>query len=360
MSKMQVHYNIDNLDKEDANFNLIIGEKSNGKSYQIKHKKGVEHYLETGKRFILMRRWEADITSLWIEKYFSDVDVAKLTKNKYNCITSYRKTLYFSKYDVETGKTKRGEPIGYVVALSTEQHMSSASFLDVDIIIFEEFIERGSYLQGMNEPDKMMIFYSTIDRKRGTTKVYMAGNSITKVCPYFKAWGLDKIFKEIKQGEIKTKIIHNEENDVKLAVEFCQSSGGKTMAIGNAKNMIDKGAWQTSPQPKLPESYKNYKVCFQIGFLYQGFKFLGEYIRNSKWEYIWFIKPYNKEFKDKLIVFSDEIKTSPYWQRDIYNPSFENDTIKKVLQTFKENAIFYSDDLTGTDFKQVIDFTIRR
>ena len=48
------------------------------------------------------------------------------------------------------------------------------------------------------------------------------------------------ILKHQKQGEIKTKIIHNEENDVKIAIEYCKSSGGKTMAIGTAKTMIDE------------------------------------------------------------------------------------------------------------------------
>ena len=144
MGIKQVHYNIDRIDKLDANFNLIYGEKSNGKSYQVKHKKAVEHYLETGKRFILLRRWKEDISNLWIEQYFADVDVAKLTNNRYNCISQYRKVLYFSIYDVNTGKTKRFEKIGYVMSLSTEQHMSSGSILDVDTIIFEEFMERGT------------------------------------------------------------------------------------------------------------------------------------------------------------------------------------------------------------------------
>ena len=358
MSKKQIHYNIDNIDKEDANFNIIFGEKSNGKSYQVKHKKAVEHYLKTGNRFILLRRWREDISTLWIEQYFSDVDVFKLTDGKYNCITVYRKALYFSNYDVETGKTKRYDKIGYVMALSTEQHMSSASFLDVDIIIYEEFMERGSYIT--REPDRLMIFYSTIDRKRGTTKLYMVGNSITKVCPYIREWDLENIFKSINQGEIKTKIIENEENKVKIAIEYCKSSGGKTMAIGNAKNMIDKGAWQTDPQPKLPESYNNYKCLYRFGFLFKGFKFLCELLQDKDFNKCWFIRPYNKEFEKKLIVISDEIKPSPYWQRDIYNLNFKNEKLKKLLSTFKENMIFYSSDLCGTDFKQVIDFVIRK
>lgn len=358
MSKKQIHYNIDNIDEEDANFNIIFGEKSNGKSYQVKHKKAVEHYLKTGNRFILLRRWREDISTLWIEQYFSDVDVFKLTDGKYNCITVYRKALYFSNYDVETGKTKRYDKIGYVMALSTEQHMSSASFLDVDIIIYEEFMERGSYIT--REPDRLMIFYSTIDRKRGTTKLYMVGNSITKVCPYIREWDLENIFKSINQGEIKTKIIENEENKVKIAIEYCKSSGGKTMAIGNAKNMIDKGAWQTDPQPQLPESYNNYKCLYRFGFLFKGFKFLCELLQDKNFNKCWFIRPYYKEFEKKLIVISDEIKPSPYWQRDIYNLNFKNEKLKKLLSTFKENMIFYSSDLCGTDFKQVIDFVIRK
>lgn len=356
MSK-QVHYNIDELDKEQANFNIIFGEKSNGKSYQVKHKKAVEYYLKTGRRFILLRRWREDINNLWIEQYFADVDVAKLTKNKYNIITCYRKVLYLSNINLETSKITRGEKIGYVMALSTEQHYSGGSFLDVDNIIFEEFMERGTYLK--NEPDKLMILYSTIDRKRGTTKIYMVGNSITRVCPYINDWGLDTIFKNIKQGEIKTKQILNEETEVKIAIEYCKASGGKSMTIGNASSMIDSGAWQTFPQPKLPKSRKEYKSLYMFGFQFKGFKFLCELLKDEK-DICWYIYPYYKEFNEKIIVFSDVIKPSKYWQRDIYNISINNEKLKDLFGTFKENKIFYSSDLCGTDFKQVIDFQIRR
>ena len=359
MGIKQVHYNIDRIDKLDANFNLIYGEKSNGKSYQVKHKKAVEHYIKTGKRFILLRRWKEDISNLWIEQYFADVDVAKLTNNKYNCISQYRKVLYFSIYDVNTGKTKRFDKIGYVMSLSTEQHMSSASFLDVDTIIFEEFMERGTYIP--HEPDRLMIFYSTIDRKRGSTKIYMVGNSISRVCPYIREWGLDEIFRNLKQGEIATKEIQNEENKVTIAIEFCMASGGKTMTIGNASSMVDKGNWQSYPQPKLPKSYNDYNVLFRFGFQYKGFRFLCDYLSDKEtYETIFFIYPKTDEFRKGTIVFSDEIKVSSYWQRDIYNISIKNDKLRNLFMNFKENKIFYSSDLCGTDFKQVIDFVIRR
>ena len=41
MSRKIVHYSIDEIDSKGANVNLIWGERSNGKSYQVKHKKGV-------------------------------------------------------------------------------------------------------------------------------------------------------------------------------------------------------------------------------------------------------------------------------------------------------------------------------
>ena len=365
----QIHYNIDNISKEKANFNLIYGEKSNGKSYQVKHKKGVLPFLEKEKilensidndeRFILLRRWKEDISNLWVEQYFSDVDIEKLTGGKYNCISCWRKVLYLSVYNVETAKITRHKKIGYVMALSTEQHYSGGSFLDVKRIIFEEFMERGSYIS--NEPDKLMTLYSTIDRKRGTTELWMVGNSVSRVCPYISAWGLDEIFRTIKQGEIKTKIIHNENNDVKIAIEYCKASGGKTMTIGNASAMIDGGAWQTLPQPKLPKSYKKYKCLYRFGFQYKNFKFLCEYLSDKEEkETCFFIYPKYTDFKKRTIIFSDVVKVEKYYQRDIYNISINNENLKKFFQQFKENMIFYSSDLCGTDFKQVIDFQIRR
>lgn len=360
MSIKQIRYNIDNIDKENANYNIIYGEKSNGKSYQVKHKKAVKKYLETGKRFILLRRWAEDMTGAWIEQYFADVDVETLTNNKYQKIIKYRNELFFASI-TEDFKVKRGEKIGYGIPLSLEQRFSSASFLDVEDIIYEEFMSRGSYLP--NEPDKLMTFYSTVDRKRGTTKLWLVGNTVSKICPYIESWGLTNILKTQKQGEIKTLTIQNKENDIKIAVEYCKSSGGKTMSIGTVSSMIDFGGWQVDVQPHLPKSYKKYSVCFRCGFQFKGFKFLGEYLldkEDSSKTPIWFIKPFQGNFKENIIVVSDEIKVSPYWVRDINNIPFKNEKILQIFKKFNESNIFYSDDNCGTDFKQAIDFNIKK
>ena len=46
MANNNYHYNIDTLDSYDALINIIYGERSNGKSYQVKHKKAVIPFEE--------------------------------------------------------------------------------------------------------------------------------------------------------------------------------------------------------------------------------------------------------------------------------------------------------------------------
>jgi hypothetical protein len=360
-----IHYSLDNIDKENAIINIIYGERSNGKSYQVKHKKAVEKYLNTGRRFILMRRWKEEITTEKIEQYFQDVDIYKLTDGVYNCISMYKKQLFLSKYNNETGKTTRGDKIGYVVALSTEQNYAGASYLDVDDIIFEEFMSRGAYIGG-GESDKLINFYLTVDRKRGTTRMWLVGNTISQVCPYLNDWGLQSIVLNQKQGTIETIELptgtYNEEGEeitLKCAIEYCSSTGATSFAIGKHKDMLNKGTWQTDPQPHLPKSIKEYKKLFRMGFEFQGFRFIGELLKDDK-NLVWFIYPYKKEFKDKFLVISDNIKPSKYYQRNIYNLTIRNDKLSYLLDTFRESLIFYATDSVGTNFKQAIDFDIRR
>lgn len=374
MSKQdKIHYNIDNIDKENALINLIWGERSNGKSYQVKHKKAIIPFLESmvkdgmeRNRFILVRRLREEISTEKIERYFADVDISSLTNNRYNIITYYRKEVYLGNYSIETGKIKRGEKIGYVVALSTEQHYAGASYLDVKNIIFEEFMSRSVYLA--NEPDKLINFWNTVDRKRGIVRMWLVGNTISRVCPYLTDWDLQSIVSKQEQGTIVTKMLDTgtftedgEPIKIKLAIEYCKSSGKSSLSIGKHKDMLNKGTWQSDPQPHLPKSYKDYKILYRIGFMYKEFKFIGELLKdNETKEICWYIYPYEKDFKDNLLIFTDVVKLDKRYQRNIYDLTIKNDRISSALDTFREGNIFYSTDLCGTDFKQAIDFSIRK
>ncbi len=372
MSKIK-YYTLDRIKKENADINIIYGEKGNGKSYAVKHECALNNYLDSlanvdnlpdyfkdGKRFMLVRRLKEEITKEKILQYFNDAKIEELTHGEYNCIEVYTHKIYLAKR-IDYNHKERGALIGYAIALSTEQSYSSLSFLDVSDIILEEVFSRDRYL--FREPDKLMALYSTVDRKRKTTKIWMVGNTISRVCPYIYEWGLYDIVSKMKQGEIRTVTIPATDDDtVKIAIEYCESTGVSSHTIGSSKDMINKGEWMTTEQPHLPKSLNEYSKQFRLIFWYKKMKFIGELLKDKKTSDIaWFIYPYEGEIDDNTIVVSDVIKPNKYYQRDIYNISIGNDRLRSVIaNTFREQNIFYATDLTGCEFKQVIDFIIRR
>ena len=52
-----------------------------------------------------------------------------------------------------------------------------------------------------------MNLFSTVDRKRGFVKLWLVGNTISRVCPYLVDWDLLDDIRKQKQGEIITKWI---------------------------------------------------------------------------------------------------------------------------------------------------------
>lgn len=356
-----LHYNIDRLMCEDAQISISYGERSNGKSYQLKHKVMLTpSVLEGDERFMLIRRSKNEITTEKIERYFNDCDIERLTDGKYNCISVWRRELFLSVYDSKKAKMTRYKKIGYVVPLEDEQYYAGASFLDVPNMIFEEFMSRKTYLP--QEPSKLMNLYCTVDRKRGSTKLWLCGNTISRVCPYLTDWELMDLMRSQKQGDIKTKLFDVGENQfVKLAVEYCESTGRTSYVIGAHSDMMTSGVWQSDPQPHLPKSLKCYSVVFSCVFRYKQFTFLARYLTdNETGEGVWFICDKYNRIQPGTFIFSDEITPDRHSFRDPYHVHTRNESVLRILDTFTEDRIFYSTDLCGTDFKQSIDFIIKR
>ena len=361
-------YNLDKIDSKNALINIVWGGRSDGKSFQVKHKKGIIPFIESSindrDRFILVRRLRDELTSEKIEGYFKDVNVKELTNGEYDTIAYYRREIYLANY-VDFKKVL-GEKIGYVVPLSGEQNYAGVSYLDVNNIIMEEFMSRKVYLN--SEPDKLINLWNTVDRGRGIVRMWLVGNSISKVCPYLTDWGLQKVITRQKQGEIaeillSTNTFDDKGNEIKIkcAIEYSKHYGGSNFSIGKHKDMLNKGTWQSDPQPHLPKSVNEYKKLFQIGFEYKEFKFLADLLKdNETKEYCWFVFPYNDEFKNNLYIFTDVVKLNKRYQRNIYDLSFKNDKLQNILNTFRDGNIFYASDLCGSDFKQCIDFSIRK
>lgn len=95
-------YSLDNIKKTGATYNVIFGERSNGKTYSVLYE-GLKEYCLHGGQLAIVRRWKEDITGRRASDIFtalnSNNEVEKLTNGKYHGITYFASKFYLCNYD---------------------------------------------------------------------------------------------------------------------------------------------------------------------------------------------------------------------------------------------------------------------
>ena len=98
----QKFYSLKNILAKNAQYNVIFGERSNGKTYSIL-KYGLEQYFENGGQLAIVRRWQEDIRGKRASEIFSAInennEVEKLSKGKYKGVTFFSGRYYVCNYD---------------------------------------------------------------------------------------------------------------------------------------------------------------------------------------------------------------------------------------------------------------------
>lgn len=353
----QQFYRLTNLKKYDAEYNILLGERSNGKSYAVKEEVIKQAWNDADKKFILLRRWDLEVKPSLIETYFKDAPLSVITDGKCDGVVVWQGKIFLTKYNEENNKNEKIKIIGYTMALSMEQHYTSGVYTDVKNIVFEEFISRDYYLPA--EPLKLMQFVSTVAR-RNRIKVYMIGNTISRLCPYFSEWQLLGIPKQ-KQGTIDiytytTPEIDENGNEIKItiAVEYCKNSGhNSAMFFGNSTKMITGGQWQSKEVPHLPEPLYHYTLMYHMVIKIMNFKFFCRLLSDKTGNVFWYIEPKTTDIPDVERVITDDIF---YIMSHTYATNFTplSESEKKALDLIKNNKIYFSDNLTGADFSACI------
>lgn len=346
----QVYYSLANMLKQSWEYCILLGERSNGKSYQVKHY-CINDYLKNGNKFIYLRRYTVESKNMMIESYFDDVNVSKLTKGKYDIITVYRGGIYFTSIN-ENGETKRGDQIGMVMSLSISYHYKSMSLLKYKNLIYEEFISKTTYLQ--DEPNDLQHLVSTIAR-RERMKVFLIGNTISRLCPYFNEWQLTNIPRQ-KQGTIDIYQMQTSQKNedgspvvVRIAVELCENSGSNgKMFFGAVSKSITNGSWETNEQPHIPYKYEECEKLYALTIVKFNMLYVCELLRKDS-EYFVFVHPSNK-IKTKRVI-KEEYDPDMYITDKLVLLT-QGDKVIKTL--FKMNKICYSDNLTGSEFTNSI------
>ena len=343
----RTYYDISEMLKTNAEYMMLLGQRSNGKSYQVK-KTVLEDFYFNETKFIYLRRWKADIKQKEVSTYFDDIPIAKYTNREYNSVRAMNGFIYLCK--IEDGLIVEKREMGRYCALNEYERYKSQVFMNYKNIVYEEFITDSIYLN--DEPKLLQQFVSTVARL-DKIRVFLIGNTLTRVCPYFHEWCLENVLKQ-KQGTIEIYKYHMEDNvEVKIAVEYCANTNNKnTMFFGQAAKQIVTGEWDVKEVPKLPRQLYEYEKIYEVMVVYQAFKFVLELLIEPKeGGVIIFVYPYTSNRKIQRVI-TDEFSDKPYISSKL-------DIDKKpellMLQALRRDKVCYSDNLTGSDFSKVIE-----
>ena len=353
-NRKQKYFTVSDLKKieKECKYLFLLGERANGKSYSVKSytlKQAFESIENKSckRQLAYIRRFDLDCKDSICEPYFADMPIQEITNGIYTTISIYRKRIYFANINNDTGKIERGICIGQCFALSSAEHYKSLMFPNIYNIIYEEVIsENNQYLY--QEPQKFQQLISTILRDR-QGKIYLVGNTLSRMCPYYSEFGLKGIEK-IDLGETITYKVDN----VVIKVHRCKSRNSNTgMFFGNAKKNIEKGEYITYSKPHLDGKLSDYSIKYTIVIKIDELYYLARFLKHKvKSFYVWYIEPKTTPLHDNTRVISNEYNSSPYWTKGFLPITSMEQRIFNIL--LKDEKVVFSDNLIGTEFENFI------
>lgn len=344
-------YSLDNILSKNADYNIIFGERSNGKTYAALAY-GITRYISTGEQMGYIRRWREDLRGKRAESLFANHTanglIERLTDGKFNEVFYMSNKWFLSFYDAEKGKRyPDSTPFCYGFCLSEQEHEKSSSYPNVTTVVFDEFLTRRYYL-----PDEFMLYMnllSTIIRNRDNVKVFMLGNTVNKFCPYFTEMGLKQI-PVMEQGTID--IYRFGEHGATVAVEYCstivkQKASNKYFCFDNQNlQMITGGKWELAVYPHLPVKYKPKDVLFVFYIKFNDTILQGNIIQvgNDNFCYI-HAKTTPIKDDDNSLIYSLEMNGKPNYKRKLLSTATYVET--QIARYFAIDKVFYQDNEIG-------------
>lgn len=342
------YYDIKPLLDLDAEYNIIMGERSNGKTYGVL-KTMIEHYIETGHYGVYIRRYADEILPSNLKMLFNPFDISKITKGKYNKIVYRGKQFDIGFYDDETDKWEIREPFCFSAALNTWESAKGSDRGEVGIILFDEFLTRRYYLT--NEFLSFQNVLSSFIRDRANVKVFLVGNTVSFYSPYFEEFGLDDI-KHMKPGELNC---YTFENGTKIAVDYCESVGeqkasAKFFNFNNTKaNMITTGKWEIPDYPHYGKSIDFLReVILKFYIDFDNELICGNIVQKSTCIFIYFHKQTKEIEPDDCIIYSSKLSDNPL--HCVQFRQGTTDAHSLILRLITQNRMFFSDNKTGEIF----------
>lgn len=353
-------YSLDRIKRENALYNVIFGERSNGKSYAVEEEI-IRNYFETGKQGAIIRRWQLDLQGKRGQQVYEplvlDGVVKKYSRGEWTGVRYYAGRWFFTKAGEDHKIISQEEPFCYGFSLTDMEHDKSTSYPLVTTILFDEFLSRKGYL-----PDEFILFMnvlSTIIRYRTDVKIYMLGNTVNKYCPYFSEMGLTHV-KDQKPGTIESYTYG--ESGLKVAVEYAQGNkrgkpSDKYFAFENARlNMITGGAWEIALYPHCPIQYRPKDIKFRYFIKWQEELLQCDVIMRGNYNFT-FIHRKTSPLKnpEKDLIFDTDYNSLFNYGRRLTSPATALQ--KKIAWYFTADKVFYQDNEIGEIVRNYIEWS---
>lgn len=280
--KKSIYWNILKILGYKADFNLVIGQRGNGKTFGVlKH--FLELYKKTKKRFCYIRRWDEDIKAYRMDQLFAPFRnvIDELFGQEFSIQYKNHKFYLVNEDGVKV------DCIGYVLSLSSSHHTKSISYTNVGSILMDEFIKMAGEQELKDELSRFDNTLSTIIRGDNTNVViWMLANTVSKYSPYFLRFGID--INKLEQGTITCKDINLETGEVlRVAIEYCEfnEEASKKISKYSTNAMIKSGKWEipeTDEIPTVPGSQVKEQLLFSI-YSEEVNVIVGCFLRKEKW-----------------------------------------------------------------------------
>lgn len=342
------YWDIRPINGKKADVNLIVGQRSNGKTFGI-CKFLLEEYKRTKRRFAYVRRWEEDIKTYRAEQLFTPL--ASIIEQIFG--KDYSIVYYRHKYYLCNEKGEKIDVVGYCLAISQASHTKSVAYADIGYIFWDEFIQMAGERLLPDEKSKVENTFSTLIRDKQDVVIYACANTVSKFCWLFTYYGID--INKVKQGEIIVKELPTDDAKgvLRVALEYCKYNEeiGKKVSKYTVSKMIRTGQWEIPETDDIPtvkgEKVKEQLVC---SFFDPDAKvIIGCFIRKAIWTDI------QKDETTLLYKHIDHVREFLVLRQIERRAKYFHITNDKSLDyhTYNDMSYFIHDlrDILGLDFE---------
>lgn len=367
-------YSSENIRELGCHYSVIMGERSNGKTYDAGKHMITEYYtakcLGELRQSVYLRRWKEDLTTVRCNSIFNSLmcngynenDIINITGGDYDSVVYKNKAWYLAKFNPDDGATiPDPDPFCFAVSMADAEHDKGRSYPYVHSIYFDEFIPMNG--NGGHLRDEFQIFtntVSTIIRRKTDFNVYMMANTLNRQDMYFTEMGLYNIRNQ-QQGSIE--LYNYGETGLTVAVELCSKSASekkeevdKFFAFDSPQlQMITNGNWSLEIYPHLPYKYKSTDVVGKFFISFDDFLLEAEIVQKYNDCFI-YIHQKTTPIKndDKELVYAQEYDPRPNWRRKITKAFSPGE--KKILQLIQMEKVYYQDNQIGDVFKNYLEW----